>query len=524
VTAEENLLAPFGGSALELIAAVARRGSDTVAIEAEDGALITYGELMRLVARAAEDLKDRGVLPGDRVPVIFENCWAVVGLILAIIKVKAWAVPLNARLSNGEIDAILAHCDPRLVFYEIDHSKAAADHAEGRMASRDDAFPLPGFSVVDRSEAQPVSAYCENDEKAEDVALLIYTSGSTGKPKGMMLTHGNIGFIMLAGATQKWFVPGDKIYAALPMSHAYGLMSVAMSALAAGATLFPVARFAAEHAVNLIREGALTAFLGVPTMYARLLEYCTGKGVALRPNRLRLSVVGAAATDAGHKLAYENLLGLKLSNGYGLTEAAPTVSRTRAEEPRADLSAGRPLPGVSVEIRDPASGTRLRAGETGILHVRGPNVMLGYFRDRAATAAVIDRDGWLDTGDLAQILADGHLKVVGRIKELIIRSGFNVYPLEVEAALCAHPAVEAAAVLGRSVPGNEEVLAFVQPRIGQVLDADELSAFVADRLAAYKRPSIIHLRKELPLTSTGKISKMALRQEIAAGSPNQDRD
>jgi acyl-CoA synthetase (AMP-forming)/AMP-acid ligase II len=197
----------------------------------------------------------------------------------------------------------------------------------------------------------------------------------------------------------------------------------------------------------------------------------------------------------------ETLLGVPLHNGYGLTEAAPTVSQTRLDAPRFDTSVGHAIPGVEVRVEGP----------DGRLLVRGPNVMQGYYRDPAGTAAVLDSDGWLDTGDLARQDADGALFIAGRSKELIIRSGFKVYPLEVETVLNAHPAVTQSAVIGRALDdGNEEVLAFVQPAAGSALAPAELEDWAAARLAPYKRPARIVLMASLPAAPSGKVLKHKL--------------
>jgi long-chain acyl-CoA synthetase len=211
----------------------------------------------------------------------------------------------------------------------------------------------------------------------------------------------------------------------------------------------------------------LTIVQGVPAMYARLLELCALDGCETPlASALRFAYAGGSPLDPTLKREVESLLGVPLHNGYGLTEAAPTVSQTRLDAPRADTSVGFPIPGVEVRVDAP----------DGQLFVRGPNVMQGYYRDPDGTAAVLDEDGWLDTGDLARQDPDGALFIHGRSKELIIRSGFKVYPLEVETVLNAHPAVTQSAVVGRVLPdGNEEVVAFVQPLAGSApADGDAL--------------------------------------------------
>jgi acyl-CoA synthetase (AMP-forming)/AMP-acid ligase II len=226
---------------------------------------------------------------------------------------------------------------------------------------------------------------------------------------------------------------------------------------------------------------------------------------------LRFAFAGGAPLDPVLKAAAEHALGQPLHNGYGLTETSPTLSSTRIEAPRSDLSVGPPVPGIEVRIVAP-DGRALPRGEIGELHVRGPNVMLGYYRDPDLTADVIDRDGWFNTGDLARQSGDDCLFIVGRTKELIIRSGFNVYPVEVEGVLGQHPAVAQSAVVGRAVPGNEEVVAFVELRAGGAATPAELRAFAAERLAPYKVPAEIVVLPGLPASATGKVLKAKLRE------------
>jgi acyl-CoA synthetase (AMP-forming)/AMP-acid ligase II len=187
------------------------------------------------------------------------------------------------------------------------------------------------------------------------------------------------------------------------------------------------------------------------------------------------------------------------------------VSQTRLDAPRADLSIGPPVPGIEIRIvaRD---GRPVARGETGELHVRGPNVMLGYYRAPELTAGVVGADGWFRTGDLAREDAEGYLFIAGRTRELIIRSGFNVYPIEVEGVLNEHPAVSQSAVVGRAVASDEEVVAFVELRAGATATAEELRAFASERLAPYKRPGVVVILAALPATATGKVLKSRLRE------------
>jgi acyl-CoA synthetase (AMP-forming)/AMP-acid ligase II len=288
-----------------------------------------------------------------------------------------------------------------------------------------------------------------------------------------------------------------------------------LGTLSAGACLHLVPRFTPEGMLAAIRDDGLSIVQGVPAMYARLLEYVGAGAGAPLPSRLRFAYAGGAPLDPALKTAVERLLGVPLHNGYGLSEAAPTVSQTRLDAPRADTSVGLPIPGVDVRVvgRD---GEDMPTGAAGELWVRGPNLMRGYYRDPDATAAALRPGGWLNTGDMARREADGALFIVGRTKELIIRSGFNVYPLEVETVLNAHPCVTQSAVVGRLVAdGNEEVVAFVQPDPRRTPSEDELRAWAAARLAPYKRPARIVLMDALPAAANGKVLKHVLKQYAA---------
>ena len=253
----------------------------------------------------------------------------------------------------------------------------------------------------------------------------------------------------------------------------------------------------------------------MPTTYQRLLEYKATSGLnALPRGRLRGLYVAGAPLDPTLKAMIEQEFGQPLLNAYGITECAPGISGVRSDAPRADCSVGTILPGIEVRLMG-RDGAPVPNGEVGELHVRGPNVMRGYYRAPEATAAAIDGDGWFNTGDLARFEGEA-LFIAGRTKELIIRSGFNVYPAEVEAVLNAHPSVVQSAVVGRAVHANEEVVAYVQLLPGSATTTDELMAHAGRHLTAYKRPSEIVVLDALPASSTGKILKHRLAAAAAA--------
>lgn len=272
--------------------------------------------------------------------------------------------------------------------------------------------------------------------------------------------------------------------------------------------MLQVPRFAPSQLADALRSG-ISVFQGVPAMYAKLLEHLETTGQSLLAPKLRYISAGGSPLDIDWKRSIEERFGLPLNNGYGLTECASNVAITRLDGPRSDDSIGLPLPGVEMRFVG-ADGQDVSDGAIGEIFIKGPNVMLGYYRDEAATRAVLGKDGWYRSGDLGRRGEDGNLFVVGRAKELIIRSGFNVYPAEVETALNSHEDVVQSAVIGRKAGGNEEVVAFVEIKPGCGLNAALLRTHVSGRLAAYKRPQHIFVLEKIPASPTGKILKASL--------------
>jgi len=478
----------------------------------------TFAQLADAAGGTADRLAHAGVRGGDRVLIVAENCAALIALLFAVSRLDAWAVIVNARLSAREIDAIREHCDARRCLYLAHVSPQAAAHAARHCAEA--LFAIPGMGQVlvgTRNERCQVEAV--SDDPAEQVAALVYTSGTTGDPKGVMLTHRNLLFIAKVSSTLRALRAGDRVYGVLPISHVYGLASVGLGTLFAGACLELEPRFSPQAMLAALAEHGISVLQGVPPMYAKLVDLIEdGDGRVVAP-RLRACYAGGAPLDAALKAKAERVLGVTLHNGYGLTEASPTVSQTRLDAPRADCAVGNVLPGVEIRIVDPTNPKRadVPAGESGELWVRGPNVMRGYYKNAELTARTIDADGWLNTGDLARCDADGALFIVGRTKELIIRSGFNVYPPEVEAVLNSHPAVMHSAVVGRAVPGNEEVVAFVELKPGEAVSPAAIAGYLSQRLTPYKQPAEIRVLPSLPVAANGKVLKQRLA-ELAGNS------
>jgi long-chain acyl-CoA synthetase len=468
----------------------------------------TYAELAEQVRLTQTWLTEQGLRPGDRLMTVGENSRALVVLLLAASELDVWVAIINARLAPNEVDAIRDNCQPRRIVYTVAVSAEARAHAErhGARAARCADLGELMLSPLLESEPEPVQS-----SGAEQVAAMIYTSGTTGSPKGVMLTHRGVLYVAAISGGLRLLKPGARVYGVLPMSHVFGLASVCLGALYNGACLYPSPRFEPAAVLKAFAEEGITVFQGVPAMYARLLEYAERTGTPIKAPQLGYISSGGSPLDPDLKARVQTAFGMPLNNGYGLTETSPTVSQTRIGEDHPEPDSGRILPLLEYKLLD-RDGNEVAEGEVGELWFRGPNIMKGYFRNPEATAACLLPDGWLNTGDLARFDAQENLCIVGRTKELIIRSGFNVYPPDVEAVLNQHPKVTLSAVVGRQVPGNEEVVAYVQPVPESDLTAEELAEFAAARLAGYKRPSEIVLMDALPATATGKILKGRLKE------------
>ena len=405
----------------------------------------TYQQLSSVVTETQTWLVASGVRPGDRVMIVCENCRAFVAVFLALTGLDAWPVLVNARLSAREIDEIRDHCGARRVIYTTSVSPQAREQAKRHGA---DIREVGNLGLIAMG---PINELVEPEPRdangADRIAALIYTSGTTGRPKGVMLTHKNLLFIAAVSAQIRSLTQEDRLYGVLPMSHAVGLSVVLLGTLLSGATLYLSPRFDPAAVLAALEKDRMTVVLGVPAMFALLVEYAKSKGLkALNAPMLRIISSSGAPLHSTLKAAVENLFGLPLHNGYGVTECSPTIAQIRIEAPRGDISVGPIFPGTEVKLVG-LDQKEVGSGEVGELWVRGPHVMKGYYREPGETSAAINVDGWFNTRDLAQ-LQDGNLFIVGRTKELIVRFGFNVYPAEVEAVLNAHPAVARSAVIG----------------------------------------------------------------------------
>ena len=470
---------------------------------------ITLGELALSVNALESELRQSDVRLGDRVLVVAENCPEHVALILACSRVGAWACGVNARMRASELAGFIAKSDARVVYFTSGVSVAATQHAQAQTT-----VPsiLPGLLRTHTA----VNATVQSNELAESVAAIIFTSGTTGQPKCVMLTHAGLLQFAKVSSQSRQLGKADRSYAYLPMTHIFGLGTVLMASIYARAGLLMRSQFEAADVFEALAQHGMTQLQGPPAMFSRLLAWLDAQGIEhpVAPN-LRYVYTGAAPLDLSVKNAVQARFGLPLHHGYGLSEYAGALTLCRLGEWRDDVSAGYLVEGAELRIVS-AEGRDLPYGETGEIYMRGLGLMPGYFRDQAITEQVMKPGGWYASGDLGRQSADGALQVVGRLKEMIIRSGFNVYPGEVEAVLLNYPGVQKAAVIGRkTADGNEEILAFVEPKSGMKIDVSALQLHAHTHLTAYKRPSAITVVADMPMTLSGKILKRELLELIS---------
>ncbi len=473
------------------------------------GSVVSFGELAEWSARAAGLLRGRGAGPGERVGLLAPNSVEFVVAYLAILRCGATAVPLNPAAPAPELARELTAVDPGAGVV------TDRDSVPGGAAIRLDLDRLPPIDErpAAGTDAGTAIVACADD----DVAVLLFTAGTAGAPRAAMLTHGNLAANIRQVQEHPGLrlTPADVGFAALPLFHVFGLNVVLGVSLAAGASVVLVDHFDPAASLTQLTRHGVTVLAAVPTMYAAWLALDDAAAPADAFASVRLAVSGAAALGRDIADAFRARFGVVVHEGYGLTEAAPIVATTATGADPRPGSIGAPLPGVDVRVVD-ADGADVLAGDPGEIRVHGPNVFAGYWHDEAATRAVLTDDGWLRTGDIAVVDERGELHLVDRAKDLVIVSGFNVYPAEVEEVLMAHPDVAEAAVVGEpSARTGEAVVAYVVARPGHAIDVDALAAHCTASLARYKCPSRIEVLDALPHTLAGKLVRRELRSNAS---------
>jgi long-chain acyl-CoA synthetase len=457
---------------------------------------VTYGELRQRVARARATLAQLGLARGARVALASGNDLTFVVTLLAGTGAGLVVVPVNPTAPASETERKLRIAGAEAIVLGAAAS-TLADAFDGVRAIR-------SFDASEK-DAPPIV-----DVAGTDVAVLLFTAGTAGAPKAAMLTHGNLTWMQdaLIRHPGGGFGPDIVVYGVLPLSHIFGLNVVVGTALRAGGTIVLADGFDAAGALELIRHHRVTSVPGVPPMWKQWSELPDAPADAFATVDRASSGAAALSVEVFERM--RERFGVEVAEGYGLTETSPVVTTNIGGAIRAG-SIGRPIDGVEVRLVD-TDGDEALPGDSGEVWVRGPNVFAGYWNDKAATDAVLDADGWFHTGDVALADDDGHLYLVDRIKDLIIVSGFNVSPGEVEEALLLHPSVAGAVVVGeRDEDTGERVVAYVTSAAGARVDPDELRGFCGKHLARYKCPTVVNLVDELPVTAVGKVVRRQLR-------------
>ena len=507
---------------------------DTDALVDDDRSL-TYAEVGATTERLARALVASGVGAGDRVSIWGPNCvdWALVAL--AVYRAGAVLVPLNSRFKAREAGHVLRAARVRLLFATADF--LGTDYVrllddEPDLDDLAEIVTLPGPSsegatswaeFASRATDASAATVAEREDAVVggDVADIVFTSGTTGVPKGAMLSHAASIRTYLTWTDGIGLRHGDRFLVVFPYFQTSGLKAGIVACVLRGATNVPQAVFDVADVARRIALHRITVVPGAPTMFQDMISAASVSGLDL--GSLRVAVTGGATTPVEVIRQMHDELGLEtIVTAYGLTETTGTVSMNRHDDTLEAVATtvGRPLPGVEVRIVDD-DGQAVGTGEPGEILVRGFNVMLGYLDDPAGTAAAIDPDGWLRTGDIGTVDDTGRLRITDRKKDMVIVGGFNVYPAEVENVLVTHPDIAQVSVIG--VPDDrlgEVCAAFVIPRPGHEVDPDELTTWCRERMANYKVPRRVTTVDHFPLNPMGKVQKFLLRDlaaEAASG-------
>ena len=502
--------------------AAAEDGSRTFLVE--DGKAITFAEMKRRADAVSSALLQRGYKPGDRVAIAGTNRSAWVEALLGVTQVGMVLVTLNIRYRREELSYMLARSGASAAI-------TPSTHQDFDLAAlyRDVRHELPALKEVfylDGPPGEPSFAELEDggdvdfaevmaSVKAEDPALILFTSGTTGRPKGATITHRSIIASGRAQAEHFGMLPEDRMCGHMPFNHVGGVTCTLVASLVARSSVALLENFTPRGAIDLIANGGLTVFSGVPTMFVLMLA---DPGFAdLDTSAIRLLVAGGANVEPSLLAKIRSAFpAATISNLYGLSETSGACIISPLDDNDSEVASTLGKAIGDFELRAVApNGAPTATGTDGELQVKGDCVVAGYWEDPVATKAAIDDDGWLSTGDIVSIAADGHVTLRGRRKEMFIQGGYNVYPVEVENVLTSHPGVAMAAGIGVPDPVLGEVgRYYIVPRGESAPSPEELDAYCREHLADYKVPREYVFAQALPLTPVGKIQKSILADVV----------
>ena len=494
---------------------------------------MSFGLVNTMAKQVANGLVNAGIGKGDKVALSCPNLPFFPIIYYGILKTGAVVVPLNILLKDREIAYHLSDCDAKAYFcfqgtpelpmaeegYKGFKKAGACDHlwiiTENPLASS----PIEGIPTMAQMMTGQPPEFDSVQLSSEDTAVILYTSGTTGLPKGAELSHSNL--VMNAKTVSEIFqlTHDDIQLVTLPLFHTFAQIMQMNAGFSKGNTLVLIARFSPEAALAAMQKENITVFAGVPTMYWQLLNYEDKENrfdVDKISRTLRIGISGGASLPLEIIKGSEEKYAIPILEGYGLSETSPLVTFNHLHKERKPGSVGTPIWGVEVMIVNDEK-EEAPVGEVGEIAVRGHNVMKGYYNKPEATADAINSIGWFFTGDLGKIDEEGYIYIVDRVKDMIIRGGFNVYPREIEEVLMTHPAVSLVAVVGfPHEQHGEEVKAYVVLKDGEHATEDEIVRWSKEQMAAYKYPRIVEIRESVPMTATGKILKKELKKELSA--------
>ncbi|GMU91057.1 MAG: long-chain-fatty-acid--CoA ligase [Candidatus Hydrogenedentota bacterium] len=494
---------------------------------------LNYRTVNDMANQVANGLTAAGIQKGDKVALSCPNLPYFPIVYFGILKTGAVFVPLNVLLREREVAFHLSDSDSVacIAFEGREDLPIGKTAYEGfKQTKTCEKFwiiptipggdsPIPGVPTLgDLMRDQPTTfetVQCRPD----DTCVIIYTSGTTGRPKGAELTHSNMLMNCLVSRHLIDGRPDDVTLAVLPLFHSFGLSALLNSVTLGGATVVLLPRFEAGEVWRIFEAEGVSLFAGVPTMYWDLLNYPEADKFDLEKirGRLRLGVSGGAAMPVDVMTRFQEKFGIKILEGYGLSETSPSASFTRIDMPQKVGSIGVPIWGVEMKVVD-ENMNEMPVGQPGEIVIRGHNVMKGYYKHDEANEEAF-RGGWFHSGDVGYKDEDGYFFIVDRIKDMIIRGGFNVYPREIEEVLMSHPEISLAAAVG--VPHEEygeEVKAYVILQDGSTLTPEDIIAWGKTQLAGYKYPRMVEIVNSLPIGPTGKILKTELRKLALQGA------
>ena len=467
-----------------------------------DGAVLSHAAFGARAAGYAHALAAAGLEPGDRLAMQVAKSADALALVAGCIRAGVVVLPLNTGYTAGEVGYFLTDSGARMLVCD----SAAAGALDG-LAPRLETLDADGTGSLPRRAAEQPDRFDAVPRQPGDLAALLYTSGTTGRSKGAMLSHRNLLSNALTLAELWQFGADDVLLHALPIFHTHGLFVASFVTLAAGGAMIFLPKFDADAVIA--RLPGATAMMGVPTFYTRLLDdpRLTRELVA----HMRLFVSGSAPLLPETHRRFAERTGHAILERYGMTETNMNASNPYSGERRPG-TVGFPLPGVELRVADPETGAERMQGEVGQVEVRGPNVFRGYWQMPEKTAAEFQADGFFQTGDLGRVDADGYLHIVGRMKDLVISGGYNIYPVEIEQVLDAQPGVAESAVIGVPHPDfGESPVALLVAEPGTAPDLDAVQAAVAGALARFKHPRRLIVVDALLRNAMGKVQKAELR-------------